>query len=125
LGIVTLACERARDDQLDALDTIVADLDGCLGDFPAYRHADVRFHIGLAECTQSARLVALATDAQGAMTDLIAHIAHPREVLERANAQHARLVDALRAGDQAHAVRVMTEHVRGTEHVLAGLLPPG
>ncbi len=123
LGITTLACERATPKQLDALDTTIADLEALLDDFAAYRQADVRFHIGLAECTGSPRLIALATEAQSGMTDLIAHIAHPIEVLSRANDQHAKLVDALRAGDQAHAVRVMTEHVRGTVHVLAGLLP--
>ena len=70
-----------------------------LEDFAAYRQADVRFHIGLAEATRSPRLVALATEAQGAMTDLISHIAHPPEVLEHANAQHAQLLARIRARD--------------------------
>ena len=82
----------------------------------------MRFHIGLAEATGSAALVAAMTESQGAMTDLIAHIAHPPEVLAWSNAQHARLVDCLQrrdgAGDAHHG-----DHLRGTEHVLAGLLP--
>jgi DNA-binding FadR family transcriptional regulator len=57
------------------------------------------------------------------MGDLIAHIAHPAEVLAHANAQHGRLVAAIRAGDAGQAVIVTTEHLQGTEHVLAGLLP--
>ena len=57
------------------------------------------------------------------MSDLIAFIPHPAEVLTWSNAQHARLLEAIRAGDVAHATRTMTEHLRGTEHVLAGLLP--
>ena len=57
------------------------------------------------------------------MTDLISYIPHPPEVLDWSNAQHRRLVDALRARDGEAAVRVMSEHLRGTEHVLAGLLP--
>jgi GntR family transcriptional regulator, transcriptional repressor for pyruvate dehydrogenase complex len=123
LGVATLACERATEEQLELLDQLVADIELRLEDFPAYRQGDVRFHIALAEATQSPRMVALATGAQGAMTDLIAHIAHPPEVLSRANAQHARMVDAVRARDAGHATRVMSEHVRGTAHVLAGLLP--
>ena len=100
-------------------------IDDLLDDFPAYRPLDVRFHVGLAELTGSARLVKQMTEIQGAMSALISHIAHPPEVLDSANDQHRRLVGALRRHDEALAARVMTEHLRGTEHVLAGLLPRG
>jgi DNA-binding GntR family transcriptional regulator len=62
------------------------------------------------------------TEAQGEMTDLIAHIAHPPEVLAWANGQHARILAAVRRGDGHLAAREMAEHLRGTEHVLAALL---
>ena len=94
-----------------------------LHDFPAYRQADVRFHVALAEAAESPRLVSLTTEAQGAMSDLIHHIQHPPEVLAWANAQHARLIACLERHDTATAARIMTEHLKGTEHVLAGLLP--
>ena len=73
----------------------------------------------------SARLVRAMTEVQGAMTDLIAYIAHPPEVLASSNAQHRRLLAAVRERDAMRAARVMTEHLQGTEHVLAGLLPGG
>ena len=57
------------------------------------------------------------------MTDLIHHIAHPPEVLAWSNAQHGRLVDCLGRHDAQRAMKIMAEHLRGTEHVLAGLLP--
>jgi DNA-binding FadR family transcriptional regulator len=124
LGVAVLAAERATPAALGPLAELVARMGASMEDFPAYRQADVRFHIGLAETTRSAQLVAAMTEAQGAMTDLIHHIAHPREVLAWSNAQHARLVTCLERHDATTAVRVMTEHLRGTEHVLAGLLPP-
>jgi GntR family transcriptional regulator, transcriptional repressor for pyruvate dehydrogenase complex len=93
------------------------------GDFAAYRQSDVLFHIGLAEATGSAALVAAMTESQGAMTDLISYIAHPPEVLAWANAQHARLVECLEQRNPSGAMRIMADHLRGTEHVLAGLLP--
>ncbi|MCW2967021.1 MAG: FadR family transcriptional regulator, partial [Solirubrobacteraceae bacterium] len=123
LGVATLAAQRAEHERLDDLVSLVAEMDEMVGDFAAYRQADVRFHIGLAEATGSHRIVALATEAQAAMTDLIAHIAHPAEVLANANAQHARLLAAIRERDATRATSVMAEHLRGTEHVLAGLLP--
>jgi DNA-binding FadR family transcriptional regulator len=94
-----------------------------LDDFPSYRQADVRFHIGLAEATGSAHLVSTMTEVQGGMTDLISYIAHPPEVLEWSNAQHRKLVGCLERHDSAKAMKIMHEHLRGTEHVLAGLLP--
>jgi DNA-binding GntR family transcriptional regulator len=83
----------------------------------------VRFHVGLAEATGSMRLVSAMTDAQAEMTDLIAYIAHPAEVLGHSNDQHARLLAAVRRHDSQTATKLMDDHVLGTEHVLAGLLP--
>jgi DNA-binding GntR family transcriptional regulator len=98
-------------------------MDDMVEDFGAYRRADVRFHIGLAETTGSGPLMTSVTEVQGQMSDLIALIPHPAEVLSWSNQQHRRLVDAVRDRDVARATRTITEHLRGTEHVLAGLLP--
>ncbi|MCW3014604.1 MAG: FadR family transcriptional regulator [Solirubrobacterales bacterium] len=123
IGVAVLAAARATAAQLRGLDGLVLALDDCVDDFPAYRQLDVRFHVGLAEATGSARLVASMTHCQGAMSDLIHHIAHPPEVLTHANAQHARLLAAIRGNDVTSTVQTITEHVHGTEHILAGLLP--
>jgi GntR family transcriptional repressor for pyruvate dehydrogenase complex len=123
LGVAVLAAERAEPDSLPDLRKLVAVMDERVHDFPAYRRADVRFHIGLAEAAGSPGLVAAMTEVQGAMTDLIHHIAHPPEVLAWSNAQHGRLVDCLGRHDSQGAMKIMAEHLRGTEHVLAGLLP--
>jgi DNA-binding FadR family transcriptional regulator len=123
LGVAALAAERARSADLELLEEVAGALEHALEDFPAYRQADVRLHVGLAEATRSPGLVRAMTDVQGAMTDLIAYIAHPPEVLGASNAQHRRLLAALRERDAMRAVRVTSEHLRATEHILAGLLP--
>jgi DNA-binding FadR family transcriptional regulator len=125
VGIAVLAAERAQPAMIDGLEDVVMAIDDLLDDFAAYRPLDVRFHVGLAELTGSPQLVKQMTETQGAMSALISHIAHPPEVLDSANDQHRRLVAALRHHDEPAAARVMTEHLRGTEHVLAGLLPRG
>jgi DNA-binding GntR family transcriptional regulator len=81
--------------------------------------------VGLAEAADSPSLVRAMTEVQGAMTDLIAYIAHPPQVLASSNTQHRRLLAAVRKRDALRAVKAMTEHLQGTEHVLAGLLPGG
>jgi DNA-binding FadR family transcriptional regulator len=125
LGVAVLAAQRAERADLDPLDEVAMVLEGALEDFPAYRQADIRLHVGLAEATRSDRLVREMTEAQGAMTDLIGYIAHPPTVLASSNAQHRQLLAAVRERDAIRAVRVMAEHVQATEHILAGLLPGG
>jgi DNA-binding FadR family transcriptional regulator len=125
LGVAVLAAERSQPTDLQALDDVAAALEDALEDFAAYRQADIRLHVGLAEATGSTRLVRAMTEVQGAMTDLISYIAHPPEVLASSNAQHRRLLAAVRDRDAMRAARVITDHLQGTEHVLAGLLPGG
>ncbi len=125
VGIAVLAAERADAESIATLEELIDALDGMLEDFGAYRQADVRWHIALAEATHSPRLVTTMTEIQGAMSGLISYIAHPPEVLDSSNASHRRILAAIRRGDDAVAAREMAEHLRGTEHILAGLLPKG
>ncbi|MGH2761093.1 MAG: FadR/GntR family transcriptional regulator [Thermoleophilaceae bacterium] len=121
-GATVLAAERAQAGDLVRLLELTDRMEGEIP-FEDYRRADVRFHIGVAEASHSGRLVAAMTEVQGHMSDLIARIAHPEEVLIRSNQQHRRLVGLLRRRDVGGAVRLMREHTEGTEHILAGLLP--
>jgi DNA-binding FadR family transcriptional regulator len=120
-GATLLACERAESADLDTLEELIGRMEE-VDDFEVYRRADIRFHVGLAEVAGSPRLVTAMTEIQGQMSDLITRIAHPPEVLEHANEQHRRLVGLLRRRDVTRAVRLIREHIEGTEHILAGLL---
>jgi GntR family transcriptional regulator, transcriptional repressor for pyruvate dehydrogenase complex len=121
-GAVVLAAERAHDEDLRRLVDFTDRMEGALR-FHAYRRADIRFHIGLAEASGSPRLVTAMTEVQGQMSDLIARIAHPKEVLDSSNEQHRRLVSLLRKRKTGRAVELMRDHIDGTEHILAALLP--
>jgi DNA-binding FadR family transcriptional regulator len=96
IGATVLAAERAEPRQLDRLDELVETM-AKAPDFERYRRADIRFHIGVAEAARSPRLVRAMTEVQGQMSDLIALIAHPDQVLTHS-------------------------HIEGTEHILAGLI---
>ena len=120
-GATILAAERAKPGQLGRLDELVAKMAEA-SDFEEYRRADIRFHIGIAEAASSPRLITAMTEVQGQMSDLIALIAHPEQVLTHSNAQHRRLAELLRRADGPRAVSLMREHIEGTEHILAGLI---
>jgi DNA-binding FadR family transcriptional regulator len=121
-GAATLAAERTDRDHLARLDELVKRM-AAPDDFEDYRRADVRFHIGIAEAAGSPRLVSAMTEVQGQMSDLIAQIPHPEQVLSRSNEQHAEIVKLMRLGDGPGSARLVREHIEGTEHILAGLLP--
>ena len=117
MGATILATERALPADLSLLEQAVERMERATT-FDDYRHADVRFHIGVAQATGSPRLVAAMTEVHGDMCDVIAPIAHPVERLSRANDQHRSLVGLLRQGDVAHASLLMREHVGATEQIL-------
>lgn len=125
VGVAVLACRRARPSALDGLAELVTAMERAADDFAVYRQLDVRFHIGLAEATGNPRCITITTEVQGDATRLIALIAHPPEVLISSNMQHRRVLAAVSSGDEGATAREMAEHLRGTEHVLAGLLPSG
>ena len=120
-GATILAVERAGREDTGKLAELVRSMADA-AQFEDYRRADIRFHISIAEAARSPRLVRAMTEVQGDMSDLIALIPHPEQVLTHSNAQHERLVTLLRRGEAGAAVKLMREHIRGTEHILAGLI---
>jgi GntR family transcriptional regulator, transcriptional repressor for pyruvate dehydrogenase complex len=121
-GAVLLACERSEAEDLAKLDELVERMAKAT-DFEDYRRADIRFHIGLAEAARSPHLVTEMTEVQGRMSQLITLIAHPEQVLTHSNEQHRKLVKLLARGNSKDGVRLIRDHIEGTEHILAGLLP--
>ncbi|MFL5876952.1 MAG: FadR/GntR family transcriptional regulator [Solirubrobacteraceae bacterium] len=121
-GAAVLAAERRTRTDLAHLRDLVERM-ARSDDFEDYRRADIRFHIGLAEASRSARLVASMTEVQGQMSELISVIPHPEEVLTHSNAQHRRLVRCLERREAGASVELLREHLAGTEHILEGLMP--
>jgi GntR family transcriptional regulator, transcriptional repressor for pyruvate dehydrogenase complex len=124
VGVVTVAAERIDEEALRVMRDAVDRMDAAR-EFEEYRRADVRFHIAIAQATGVPRLAALATEVQAEVTELIAHIAHPPQVLRHSNADHTRLIESLARHDGVRAVRVLRLHLDGTEHILRGLMPGG
>jgi len=81
--------------------------------------------MAIAEATRVPRLVGMVGEVEAEVSELIAHIAHPPEVLDHSNAEHARMIDALAGHDATLAVRLLRRHLDGTLHILGGLFPPG
>jgi DNA-binding FadR family transcriptional regulator len=122
VGVVIRAAERATEDDITPLVALTAAMDDAI-EFEDYRLADVRFHMGLAETAHSPRLIDAMADVQAQLDEAIEMVPHPAEVLNHSNGQHKALIARLRKRDVTGAVKLMREHVEGTEYYLAGMLP--
>jgi GntR family transcriptional repressor for pyruvate dehydrogenase complex len=124
IGTITLAADRATVDDLVPMRESVERMSAA-EEFDDYRRADIRFHMAVAEASGVPRLVGLVGEIEAEVSELIAHIAHPPEVLDHSNAEHARMIEALERHDAARAVRLLRRHLDGTVHILGGLFLPG
>jgi GntR family transcriptional repressor for pyruvate dehydrogenase complex len=121
LGAVQLAVERATEEQLDRLEAACDSIEGTLdGDFPAYRRADIAFHLLIAEAAGAPRLVAELTQIQGRLCDLLHIVGLPERAREDAIAEHRLVLSAMQDGDAVRAIAEMRAHLEATEFLLAG-----
>jgi len=88
----------------------------------AYRTADSRFHLGIAELSGSPTLVSAVADLQTRLSDLLSAIPMLDEALRHSNEQHALIVAAIEARDPAAARRAMQDHIEATATLLHGFL---
>ena len=80
------------------------------------------FHLTLAECSGSGRLVAEMTQLQGRLSDLLHDLELPPESFQQANCGHERVLDAVRRGDAGRALAEMRTHLGATESLVAASL---
>jgi len=87
-----------------------------------YRQADARLHLAIADAAGSSLLTASVVEARVRLADLLDAIPMLDANLAHANAQHARIVEAILAGRPAEARAAMEEHAGGTAALLRGFL---
>ncbi|GAA1812567.1 FadR family transcriptional regulator [Planosporangium flavigriseum] len=90
---------------------------------PAVRRTgDSRLHLAIAAASGSASVAQAIADVQLRLDQLLAAIPVLRRNLDHSDAQHARIVAAILAGDAAGARTAMEEHCDATAELLRGLL---
>ena len=120
VGTVVLAAERAEPRDLAKLSDLVDQMADA-EEFEVYRRGDIGFHLALAEASHAPRVIAQMTEIQGELSDLIAHIPNPPEVLGHSNNEHRQICEAIARHDAARAASIMRSHCEGTQHILEGL----
>lgn len=124
IAMVSLAAERRDDDAVDALRTIVREMDQCLGDGKHYSQLDLQLHLTLAKATANP-LYPLLIEAfrQLIEASMLAGIGRWEATpeLRRVQDLHEAIVDAVVAGDPEGAAEAMAQHF---DDALAAILSP-
>jgi DNA-binding FadR family transcriptional regulator len=94
----------------------------CAAPLEAYRPADSRLHLAIAELSGSPSLASAVADARARVNDLLDAIPLlPRNIVH-SNQQHTAIVQAVLGGDPPAARDRMAEHLEGTAALLRAFL---
>jgi DNA-binding FadR family transcriptional regulator len=117
-----LAARRRTDRDLAVLRDHAAAVAAALGDFPAFRIADARFHVAVAEAARSPRLLEAETALQVELNEVLQSVMGPVVADRRSHDEHEALLSAIERGDGDAAREVAVRHVEGTYDDVVGLL---
>ncbi|HET6171260.1 MAG TPA: FCD domain-containing protein [Gaiellales bacterium] len=116
-----LAAERATERERGALAEAAAAAERAVGEFAAFRLADARFHVAVAEAARSRRLIAAETQIQVEIAEMLRVVPGPRLARAVSQASHDPIVAAILAGDTDAAHAATERHVEGTYDWIVGL----
>jgi GntR family transcriptional regulator, transcriptional repressor for pyruvate dehydrogenase complex len=116
-----LAAERADQSARHLVADAAAAAERAVGEFGAFRLADARFHIAVAEASGSRRLVAAETQIQVETAEMLRVVPGPRLARAVSQASHDPIVAAIAASDADAARSAMQRHVEGTYDWIVGL----
>lgn len=108
--IAPLCAERATADDLARIESLLAKMQQCLdAGGEGFLECDIEFHLAIAAGTKNPFFLGIMQ----VLRDPVLHLMHvlKRSGLERAQAEHVELVEALRAGDAKRAQRAMRDHL--------------
>ena len=120
-----LAAERIRPEQLAELRAVLDEMRGLTGDRAAFRTAQIRFHLLIAQATQNPVLRIYCTSLADLIYDQIREVPLTREDLEAGTAACVRIFEALEQRDGDAAERRIARHLVAVEAAIAraGWLP--
>ena len=117
--IAALAAERATDEQIDALEAIIAPTMSPEIDIDAWVDADIRFHTRLAESTGNALLPLVIEIFTGLFAEFVKMVLEIKPT--NAPVEHSAIIAALRSRDPAGARRAMLDQIASNRRDLLAL----
>ena len=120
VGTATLACERARDEDLELLAALIDEMRAA-NNYEAWRRTDGHFHITIAAVAKSPRLIVAESKIQADLGPILGLNARNPRVLKAIDEQHADIMRAIASRDTVAAVAAVRVHLHNTAETIMGL----
>jgi DNA-binding FadR family transcriptional regulator len=117
-----LAAERAPASERAALRALADGVEAVVGDASAYRRADARLHVAIAEASRSRRLVAAETQLQAELGEVLSLVPGPELARAMSQAGHGPIIEAIASGLPGDARAAAERHAESTHDWIVGLL---
>jgi GntR family transcriptional regulator, transcriptional repressor for pyruvate dehydrogenase complex len=117
-----LAAERAPARERASLRGLARAVEAVVGDAPAYRRADARLHVAIAEATGSRRLVSAETKLQAELGEVLALVPGPELARAMSQAGHGPIIEAIASGLPGDARAAAERHAESTHDWIIGLM---
>ena len=119
-----LLARSKNPDALARLRGLADDIDAAVGsgDEAAVSRADLAFHQGLCELSGNSRILEVFDRYVPTLRALLRLDQRELRSLDEVSAQHRPLVDAIEAGEEETAARLLAEHAEQAGELIAGLL---
>lgn len=116
-----LAARRATAEDIQALQAHDRAAQDATANPTRYRTRDARFHVLIAEASQSGRLVVAEMQLQEELTELIAPVPGAELVRVASGREHGPIVKHIRQGNESAARNSVLAHIEATRDWLIGL----
>jgi DNA-binding FadR family transcriptional regulator len=116
-----LAAERADERDVGRLEALAAAVEAAVEERAAYRHADARLHVAIAEVARAPRLVVAEAALQGELAEVLGFAPGPAGARRVSQTGHAPVLRAIARGHGADARAAMVAHVEATHDWIVGL----
>ena len=105
-----------------ALRALADAVEAVVDDAAAYRRADARLHVAIAEAARSRRLVAAETQLQAELGEVLALVPGPELARAMSQAGHEPIIEAIASGLPGDARAAAERHAEATHDWIVGLL---
>lgn len=110
IAMSKLVLQRVNERDIQVLEELYENMENCLDDGKAYVDYDAKFHLAMSICTHN-RVLSIMTGTLNNMVNR-EQLLKSREVRVRANSEHQKIIEALKAQNENELLDAIGVHIK-------------